>query len=144
MLKTLFYSLKKSKKINKISKVIGDTSGSDGVGYEGFEKRMEAANKRQEAKEALFDLVMNDPQSSKIIGRHEVGRATIEMAYDRLVEAGAAQWAGGHFVPVSSVVYPFCLDYLLENLKKEDNEFYRVAHRLLLYFRNNEVGKVED
>lgn len=143
MFKTIIHSFKKSKRLKKISKVLGHAATLDHselIKYLGTD----TSYQDEQALDDLFDLCESDPYVSVVMQNHDADKDKLRKGYRELIRAGAGQWAKGHYVPVSSLVYPLTLDYLLRNLDKDKDDFLYVAHRLLTYFQKGEIGKIDD
>ena len=79
-----------------------------------------------------------------VMAKHNADRRKLHDLYDMLVAGGAGQWAGGHFVAASSLVYGQPLDYVLtQQSGGGDRSFLDVAMRLVEYFEHGETGPVE-
>jgi len=143
MIKTLIYSFKKSKRLKKISKILGHVATLDHSELINY-MVTDTEREREKALDDLFNLCETDPYISAVMIKHNADRETLNDGYRKLIMAGAGQWAKGHYVPASSLVYPLTLDYLLQNLDKDKDDFLYVAHRLLTYFQKGEIGKITD
>jgi len=144
MIKAIIYSFRKSKRLRKISKIIGlgPEFGEPSSSIKYFS--IEEIKKREKALEELLKLCESDPYLTKVIEKYKADRELLKKAYEKLIMAGAGQWKRGHFVPASSLVYSQTLDYLLRNIDKEDKDFNYVAWRLLKYFEKRKIGKIEE
>ena len=144
MIKPIIYSFKKSKRLRKISKIIGQNpefgEPSSCIKYFSIEE----IKKREKALEELLKLCESDPYLTKVMEKYKADKEILKKAYEKLIMAGAGQWKRGHFVPASSIVYGQTLDYLLRNIDKEDRDFSFVAWRLLKYFEKRKIGKIEE
>jgi len=147
MIKAIMYSFKKSKRLKKISSLLGIVAAinpSDLSEYLLKPKTNEEREKRERAEEELLDLCESDPYLAKVIDKYKANRETLRKAYVKLIMAGAGQWKKGHYVPASSLVYAQTLDYLLRNLDKEEKDFTHVAWRLLKYFEKGRIWIKEE
>ena len=93
------------------------------------------------AREELFSLCESDPELARTLAKHNADRTTLLELERRIVEAGAGQWARGHWVPASALAFGFTLDYLLHH--RSDSDFEPVAWMVLRYFQENKKGPVE-
>lgn len=144
MIKAIIYSFKKSRRLRKISKIIGlipeFSELSNSIKYFTIEK----IKKEEKALEELLNLCESDPYLAKVMEKYKADKEILRKAYEKLIMAGAGQWKRGHFVPASSLVYGQTLDYLLRNIDKEDRDFAFIAWRLLKYFEKRKIGKIEE
>lgn len=98
------------------------------------------ARKRERALRQLFDLCESDRDLRGIMQAHHADRETLHGLYLQLSANGAAQWEGGHFVPVAALADGFTLSFLLENVGELPPG--RICLLLLEYFERNEAGPV--
>ena len=144
MIKAIIYSFKKSRRLRKISKIIGLVpefgKPSNSMKYFTIEK----IKKEEKALEELLKLCESDPYLTKVMEKYKADKEILRKAYEKLIMAGAGQWKRGHFVPASSLVYCQTLDYLLRNIDKEDKDFSFVAWRLLKYFEKGRIWKIKE
>lgn len=104
------------------------------------------------AVDELIDLAESDEYVRIVMDEYGANRQTLKELYNRLVLVGAGQYAKGHYVAASSLVYPLTLKFLLEHFdgKKfsinnwdDNNSAMYIANRLIDYFKKNKVGEVK-
>ena len=83
------------------------------------------------AEEVFLDYCEQQPSIQAIVREFSVSRNDLQELYNKLIMAGAGQWACGHWVPASALAYPEPLRYVLS--RKEDN-FQETAFNLIMYF----------
>lgn len=143
MLRALIRGFKKSRKLLRISEKLGYAATlSQEELMEFIVKEDEGEEER--AMEELFELCEADPTIPEVLDYYNADRKTLQIAYNKLIKAGAGQWAKGHYVPVASLVFPTILQYLLNNLDRDEESFRKVAWRLLMYFKNRESEPIRD
>lgn len=54
-------------------------------------------SRKDQAREALFDLVETSPPTKAVMDRHRATRETLRRVYSEPEVAGAGQWVGAHF-----------------------------------------------
>ena len=146
MIKAITYSFKKSKRLKKISNLLGIAAALDPSDLSEYLviKTNGEREEQKKAEEELLDLCESDPYLAKVIDKYKADRETLRKAYVKLILAGVGQWKKGHYVPASSLVYVQTLDYLLRNLDKEEKDFAHVAWRLLKYFEKGRIWIKEE
>jgi len=131
-------SFLKSRKLAKLSAVLGSERSLVG----GMEAFLEAGKLQDQAFEQLLDLVETQPDLRKVIAHYTASRDSLRNLYARLCASGAGQWAKGHYVAASSLLFATTLDYLLRNQNVAD--FRGVAFRLIDYFERGELGEIAE
>jgi hypothetical protein len=106
-----------------------------------------AESARALALERLLDTATTQSDVREVLAKHHCTRTELREAYWDLINAGAGQWVGGHFVPVSTLVSPFALDFALTGRSSSSehtvlSSWERKAVLLLEYFERNESGPV--
>ena len=125
----IFASLKKSKKLRKISKKL-DTHVSSVADL--------MNSHRDELIDELCDLCEADPNVVLVMGNHSVNREKLKEIYNHMCAVGMGVWTkDGHYVPASSIAYTATLDYLLRH--EDDDNFREVAARVCSYFEDGEM-----
>ena len=132
------YSIIKSYKLNKISRIIAKDMGNFSV-----ERILDSTSSRKKEKAVadIFKFCETDRFVKKELEHHRVGKKELEELYLLLLANGAAQWVGGHFVLVSIFFYNATLDYCLSR-EKVDVSAERMVIRCLDYFANGETGLI--
>ncbi len=77
---------------------------------------MATPNRREQAENALLDYCLSHPALQSLLEEFGANRATLKDLYSTLCDAGAGQWAGGHWVAASALAYPHSLRFMLSNL----------------------------
>jgi len=52
------------------------------------------------------------------------------------------QFAGGHYISISSILYPQTLEFIAYKERNEEMEKYDMINRLTDYFKNGETGNI--
>lgn len=88
---------------------------------------------RDDALRELLDLCESDVDCAAVIRSLNLDRPTLEDLYWRLLAAGAGQWIGAHYVPVSVIAYARLLEPAAEGILSAEsrNEVQRVAIALI-------------
>lgn len=71
------------------------------------------SGKQKEAVDEIYEYMENDEQFSKVLRHFTATRDDIEHIIFGIMASGAGTTARGHFVPVSAVLFPDTLAYLL-------------------------------
>ncbi len=149
MLRTLFWSFKKSSRLRKIARKltpqpdVGESfvrAFAEG-GFEAFGPRMEQI---EEGKKELFALMRQDPVVNKVLQDYGVSDDELDKIYNKLIRNGAGIFKNGHWVPASSLAYGQTLDYVLKHRNEGHEQFEKICYRLWQYFSNNETGDIEE
>ncbi len=121
----IIFSIKKSFKLKKIYKVLGEDS-----------------TPKEKALDELLKLCESDKYVSLVTSRYGANRDVLVDIYNKLLLYGAGQWADGHWVPASSLAYAYNIDYLLHKYYNNDLS-HEIALRMVKYFQRGEVGPVD-
>ena len=134
MLFSLLSSIKKSRRLKRLSNVLGAE-----VSVENFTA---AADNNAKALNELFDFCEADSDLSRVLANYSANRSQLEATYEALIANGAGQWTRGHYVAVSALVSAPTLEYVLSAPSRGDN-LYHVVFKLVGYFERGKVGPVE-
>jgi hypothetical protein len=96
----------------------------------------------EQALNKLFAFCESDPALRGALVTHAAGRQDLQEAYELLLNAGAGQWAGRHYVPVAALGHAPTLDFVLQGRGKRD--WQTTAILLIEYFERDETGRVPD
>ena len=55
---------------------------------------------------------------------------------------GGAQYVAGHYISVSSILYPQTLEFIVYKERKTEVEKMRMVLRIMDYFKNRETGNI--
>ena len=147
MLGTLIKSFKKSIRLKKISKNLSKVFDSNDI--LNFQERDKVLN---ENFNMLFEICQSDKNVNLLLEKNKIDSATLKEIYNLLKRYGSGQYAGGHYVAASSLVFPSTLQFLLEHYKgnkfeikeyDEKNSALFIVTILLKYFEKGEVGEVK-
>ena len=130
----LIYSIKKSYKLKKLSKILGARPRIDIIDEEGMKQRYEARNE-------LWEFCKKDKFIKEDLEHHKIGSKELENLYDTLQLGGAGRWVKGHFVLVSIFFYSQTLHYCLSH-EKLGIGWPKMIERCYDYFDKNEVGNI--
>ena len=140
MIGQLIASFKKSR-IRGISKKL-----SEPLDFSSFNVVLKKQVEHKKAVDELFTLCMDGSVRLELMRRYGLERKDLEIRHSNLSLQGASQWAGGHYVSASSLVYAQTLDYLFQLYTSEYgtdmNNWATAAYRLIEYFRKGETGRV--
>jgi hypothetical protein len=102
----------------------------------------EGPSKHERALDDLFTFCESDPALARVLAFHSAGRDDLREAYELLINAGAGQVAGRHYVSVAALGYAPTLDFVLKGRGKRD--WQTTAILLIEYFERDETGPVPD
>lgn len=114
----------------RISKDLAPSDNVDKI----TEKLLSGSNRSEKAREALLDYCEAKEQIKSVMRDFGATRKTLSELYMRLEIAGAGQWAGGHYVSVSSIAYPDTLRYLLRTPLETREQLQGAAFRMVMHF----------
>lgn len=132
----VFNSIKKNLKLRKLSQILDSSIGFS------IEEMMKTSEKKEKALKELYDLCSKDKHLNSILNEHKITFLKYDEIYSQLLRAGAGQWAKGHYVAASSLVFGSTLRFILENKDKMD--ISDLAYSLIDYFENNRTGQVKE
>lgn len=95
---------------------------------------LSGSDRHQGAKEALFDYCEANASVREVMDAFKASRDTLSELYSKLLLAGAAQWAGGHYVAASAIAYPHTLRYLLEHPATGREQLFQTTYKLIMHF----------
>ncbi|HDY68797.1 MAG TPA: hypothetical protein ENH85_13530 [Candidatus Scalindua sp.] len=116
-----------------------------------YQTKPSSSSTQTDTIDELIDLAYSDEYVLRVLEDYDGNRETLRNLYNKLVLTGAGQYAGGHYIAASSLVYPQTLKFLLKNYKGPDfaindldarNSAIFIAHRVIEYFEKGEVGEV--
>ena len=136
----LIASFRKSLKLRRVSKVLGHRVGPR-IG-----ELARSFDEQPRAEQRLLELIESDPALSGIMAKFGATRETLLKCYRSLCVVGGGQWARGHWVPASALVFGPTLLFVLSatdcGRTASRDVWTEVALRLIDYFENGEVGLV--
>ncbi|MEZ4888029.1 MAG: hypothetical protein R3E32_25100 [Chitinophagales bacterium] len=137
MIKNIIKSIIKSFRLRNISKKLAQPRNK---------------NEKNDFLDELINIGESDEYVKLVCSEFGANRSTLKEIYSLLLRAGAGQYAGGHYVAASSLVYPLTLKFLLENYDGKQfsidnwssyNSLLFIANRLIEYFENREMSEVK-
>jgi len=146
MFKELFKSMRKSARLWSISKKLAKPAD-----YADVFKLSKRFKEKDKYIEELIDIAEADEYVKSVMNEYEASRQNLRKLYEMLISFGAGQYAGGHYVAASSLVYASTLKFLLHvsikqqfrvnDMDAKDSAIF-ITNRLIKYFEKGEVGKV--
>jgi hypothetical protein len=135
---TFLRSWRKSKRLQTISRELGDVSIPRTIQDLG---KMGA--RRENAKQELFNLIEDDPLLADLMERHGGSRTKLERAYQTLCLTGGV-WTRGHWVPASSLAFGGTLPFVLTCIERttDRSEWLSISARLVDYFQKGEFKPI--
>jgi len=100
----------------------------------------EGPSKHERALDELFTFCGSDPALAPVLASHGAGRDDLQEAYELLLNAGAGQWAGRHYVAVAALGHAPTLEFVLKGGGRRD--WQRIAILLIEYFERDDTGPV--
>ena len=144
MFKKIFQSFKKSRQLKEVSTKLSKPLDTSDI--------FKSIRGRKDALIELIDIAESDENVKAAMNEYHADRQTLNKLYDKLALVGAGQYAGGHYVAASSLVYPSTLKYLLEHFNNgifsiknwdDNNSSIHIAYRLIEYFEKGETGEIK-
>lgn len=99
----------------------------------------------------LIQLCYSDKYLNIFLKDSGIKPSTLKAIYHKLIMSGAGQFADGHYVAASSLVYAqtlvFILDHYLDGkfIVKDYDDYDSslfVVNKLVMYFQNKETGEI--
>jgi hypothetical protein len=134
---TLIYSIKKSKKLAKLQRVISPPKITMGKVDDDFINDLISSFRSDEPRKALeefIDLCVSDEKIKHLMYEHNISRDGLKDIYHSLARSGAGQWVKGHYAALSSIAYSEPLAFYLE-AKKHSFSDLAIAMNLLDYWQ---------
>jgi len=144
MFKVIFQSLKKSSQLRKVSKKLSQPFDFNNL----FQNGATSKNHLDE----LISIARADSSVKSLLDENNVDDSFLKELYSQLVLAGAGQYASGHYVAASSIVFAYTLKFLLKHFDGERfsirgydhyNSSLFIANRLYDYFKNGETTEIK-
>jgi len=143
MLGEIFRSFKKSLKVKKLTKEYLKLRMDLSSGT-AFEILTADTNKRDDIIQQIVDTAYNEPNNQPPIKKFKITRNNLTEIIQRLEIMGCGQYAKGHYVAISSILYPQTLEYIFYKKRKNMDENQRMAIDLINYFAENNTGNIVD
>ena len=139
----IFRSFKKSSKVKKLtieylkSKMNPSSSSA-------FEMLTADTTPRDNTINKIVDMAYNEPNNQPPIKKFKITKDKLAETIPHLEMLGCGQYAKGHYVAISSILYPQTLEYIFYKNRKNRAEKERMAIDLLNYFDENNTGNIVD
>ena len=145
MFKEIFRSFKKSKNIKRITKEYLKYSNSL-QSISDFTKGIRITDyydKKEKIINEIIDLALTEPNNKPVIKKFNLDKEKIKKIFEDLEYTGlVGQFAGGHYISISSILYPQTLEFIAYKERDEEMEKYDMINRLTDYFKNGETGNI--
>lgn len=146
MFKEIFKSFKKSNNIKKITKEYLKYSNSSFQSINELVKdvgNVSKFNKKEKIIDKIVDMALTEPNNEPVIKKFNLDKEKLKKIFEELEYTGlAGQYAGGHYVSISSILYPQTLEFIVFRERNEEMEKYDMINRLTDYFKNGETGNI--
>ena len=139
----IFRSFKKSSKVKKLtieylkSKMNPSSSSA-------FEMLTADTTPRDNTINKIVDMAYNEPNNQPPIKKFKITREKLAEIIPHLEMLGCGQYAKGHYVAISSILYPQTLEFIFYKDRKNRDEKERMAIDLINYFAENNTGNIID
>jgi hypothetical protein len=141
MLKEIFRSVKKSFKVKRLTKEYLKHSITEQTSA--FEALMsDRSDKRDLVLDELVDTSFNEPNNQPVIKKFKLNKEKLKEIVRKLEFFGGAQYVAGHYISVSSILYPQTLEFIVYKDRKAEVEKMRMVLRIMDYFKNRETGNI--
>jgi hypothetical protein len=143
LISEIYRSYKKSKTIKKLTKdylqhkIHPEMSAFDALNSNRVEKRNEALNK-------IIEQSLDEPNIQPVIKKFKINKVKLQEAFQELEMLGCAQYAKGHYVSISSLLYAQTLEYIFYQNRSSRVEKEKMAFTLIDYFDKNKTGDIVD
>ncbi len=133
----LFRSLKKSSKVKKLTKEFLKLRGGTA-----FDILTADTTARDNTISKIVDMAYNEPNNQPPIKKFKITKDKLADTISLLEMLGCGQYAKGHYVAISSILYPQTLEYIFYKNRKNRVEKERMAIDLINYFEDNNTGNI--
>lgn len=135
-LATLIFSLKKSRKLQKLQEVIAPPGQTIEQAADSMYKEIKGDDKNEKALNAFWDLCENDENISNIMIQYKKNRNYLQDTYSKLCAMGLGQWINGHFLALSTLAYPEPLKFVIESENRKI-PYQNIVSALFDYWETN-------
>ena len=139
----LFRSFKKSSKVKKLTKEYLKSKMSPSSNS-AFEMLTADTTPRDNTINKIVDMAYNEPNSQPPIKKFKITKDKLADTISLLEMLGCGQYAKGHYVAISSILYPQTLEYIFYKNRKNRVEKERMAIDLINYFEDTNTGNIVD
>lgn len=141
MFEEIFRSFRKSSKIKRLTKeYLKYSLTAQTTAFEAL------STSRVEAKSKVFDKVLElaftEPNNQPAIKKFNLDKRKLEDIVEDLELNGGAQYEGGHYISISSILYPQTLEFIVYKERKTQLDKNRMILRIMDYFKNGETGNI--
>jgi hypothetical protein len=139
----IFRSLKKSSTIRKLTKEYLNTKVDLSSGT--IHDILTADTiPRDNVINKIVEMAYNEPNNQPPVKKFKITRVKLAETISHLERLGCGQYAKGHYVAISSILYPQTLEYIFYKNRKNLIEKERMAIDLINYFAENNTGNIVD
>jgi hypothetical protein len=139
----IFRSIKKSSNVKKLTKEYLNSRRDLSSGT-AFDILTADTSPRDNAINKIVDMAYNEPNNQPPIKKFKITKEKLAEIIPRLELFGCGQYAKGHYVAISSILYPQTLEYIFYKKRKNRDEQQRMAIDLINYFAENNTGNIVD
>ncbi len=118
--------------VQRFSRELGRQPGPESIAHE----LVSGSDRSQKALEALLDYCETNPDTRIVMAEFNASRGILIELYGNLLKAGAGQWAGGHYVPVSALAHSHTLRYILRHPAIGRDAINQQAYDLIMHFES--------
>jgi hypothetical protein len=141
MFEEIFRSFKKSSKIKRLTKeYLKYSLTAQTTAFEAL------STARIEARSKVFDEVLEtafrEPNNQPVIKKFNLDKRKLEEIVEDLELNGGGQYLGGHYISISSILYPQTLEFIVYRERKTQLDKNRMILRIFDYFKNGETGNI--
>jgi hypothetical protein len=141
MFKEIIRSVKKSFKVKRLTKEYLKHSITEQTSA--FEALMsDRSDKRDLVLDEIVDTSFNEPNNQRVIKKFKLNKEKLKEIVRKLEFFGGAQYVAGHYISVSSILYPQTLEFIVYKDRKAEVEKMRMVLRIMDYFKNRETGNI--
>lgn len=147
MFKNFIKSYKKSKRLQKVSIEL-----SKPVDYNNMFNLVNSKAIKEKHLDEMVKICYSDELNKIVLIRYGVDNDILKSVYEKLILNGAGQFVKGHFVCVSSLVYPTTLMFIFQHYRNggfcvKDLDDYEstllIVYRLIKFFETNELSELK-
>lgn len=139
----IFRSIKKSSNVRKLTKEYLKSRQDLSTGS-AFDILTADTTGRDNVINKIIDMAYNEPSNQLPIKKFKITREKLAEIISYLEVLGCGQYAKGHYVAISSILYPQTLEYIFYKKRKNMDENQKMAIDLINYFAENNTGNIVD
>lgn len=141
MLGTIIRSIKKSYSIKKLTKeYIKYSFDFNTTAFE--ELTSDRSDKQAKVLNEIVEIAFKEPLNQPTITKFKITKDKLKDCVKKLELLGCSQFAKGHYVAISSIMFASTLEFIFYKERNSRVEQQKMAIELINYFDQNKLGNI--